>query len=289
MGLGSMISGAAKIGSGALKSVTSALSGIGSSNWLPLAGSLAGGALSALGGAYAANRSAQVASNVNLLNYKQAKEFAQNQIQWRVADAKKAGLHPLAALGVSPISGPPSAVGGDTSGLGQGLSEMGQNLSRTIDAFQSRRERDREMAKQEALNMLRYNLELQKFSNDQAETKSRIALNNARTAAVNAEMKNLVRGVSLGQPRIPGRPVAYSRGKFVLPGGNNAMTTYKGPNGENIPMPSESFEQSSQNMWGIPEAYLYGSLAFKEFKDAASRYGRYMRKTGLFEHALNQW
>lgn len=289
MSLGSMISGAAKIGSGALKSVSSAISGAGSSNWLPLAGSLAGGAISALGGAYAANKSAQVANNVNLLNYKQAKEFAQNQIQWRVADAKAAGLHPLAALGVSPIAAPASAVGADVSGLGQGLSEMGQNLSRSVDAFQSRRERDREMAKQEALNMLRYNLELQKFSNDQSETKSRIDLNNARAAVEKAHLKNMVKGASLNQPDVPARPEAYSRGKFVLPGGNNAMTTYKGPNGENIPMPSESFEQSAQNMWGIPEIYLYGSLAFKKFKDYASRYGRFMRKTGLFEHALNQW
>lgn len=277
MGLGSIVRGAAKIGSGALKAVTGALSG-GSSNWLPLAGSVAGGAISALGGAYAANRSSQIASNLNVLNYKQAKEFAQNQIQWRVLDAKRAGLHPLAALGVSPIAAPPSAIGGDVSGLGQGLSEMGQNISRSIDAFQSRRERDQEMAKQEALNMLRYKLELDKFKNDQLETQSRIALNNARAAAVTTEMKNAVRGASLGQPRIPARPVAYSRGRYVLPGGNNAMTTYKGPNGENIPMPSESFEASAQNMWGIPEIYLYGSLAFKKFKDYASRYGRFMRE-----------
>ncbi len=46
------------------------------------------GSIGSLAGSYLSNKSAQ---NINLLNYKQAKEFAQNQIQWKVADAKKAG------------------------------------------------------------------------------------------------------------------------------------------------------------------------------------------------------
>jgi hypothetical protein len=39
------------------------------------------------------------------------KEMAKNGIQWRVADAKKAGLHPLAALGMSPNQATPTLVG----------------------------------------------------------------------------------------------------------------------------------------------------------------------------------
>ena len=35
------------------------------------------------------------------------REFAQNSIQWRAADAKKAGVHPLAALGASTHSPSP--------------------------------------------------------------------------------------------------------------------------------------------------------------------------------------
>lgn len=40
------------------------------------------------------------------------KEFAQNSIQWRVNDAKKAGIHPLSALGSQGINYNPSYVGG---------------------------------------------------------------------------------------------------------------------------------------------------------------------------------
>lgn len=41
------------------------------------------------------------------------REILQNQIQWRVKDAQEAGIHPLAALGVPPASGPSFAVGAD--------------------------------------------------------------------------------------------------------------------------------------------------------------------------------
>lgn len=47
------------------------------------------------------------------------REFAQNSIQWRVNDAKKAGIHPLAALGSQGISYNPSYVGGDDFGGSQ--------------------------------------------------------------------------------------------------------------------------------------------------------------------------
>lgn len=41
--------------------------------------------------------------------YNHQKEFAQNSIQWRVNDAKKAGIHPLYALGSQGISYAPSS------------------------------------------------------------------------------------------------------------------------------------------------------------------------------------
>lgn len=54
------------------------------------------------------------------------REFAQKGIQWRVADAKKAGIHPLAALGspgasYTPVSGSPmgDAMADIASSIGQ--------------------------------------------------------------------------------------------------------------------------------------------------------------------------
>lgn len=67
------------------------------------------------------------------------KEAAQNQVQWRVADANKAGVSPLVALGMSPISMSPSYVG-DTS-LPASMANMGQDIGRAVSAKMGPQER----------------------------------------------------------------------------------------------------------------------------------------------------
>lgn len=62
------------------------------------------------------------------------REFAQNGIQWRVEDAKKAGIHPIYALGsggasFSPVS---AAFSSDTS-LPNALASAGQDIGRAVD------------------------------------------------------------------------------------------------------------------------------------------------------------
>ncbi len=60
-------------------------------------------------------------------DYRKQKEFAQSGISWRVADARRAGINPLAALGVSPMHFQPSKIGGQDR-TGQAVSRMGQNI-----------------------------------------------------------------------------------------------------------------------------------------------------------------
>lgn len=55
------------------------------------------------------------------------REFAQNGIRWKVADAAAAGIHPLYALGANTVSYSPVSVGTD-------FASVGQNLGRAIDA-----------------------------------------------------------------------------------------------------------------------------------------------------------
>jgi len=52
---------------------------------------------------------------------------AKKSIRWRVRDAKKAGIHPLYALG-APAFGPTQEVGGRAESLGAGLQGMGQAM-----------------------------------------------------------------------------------------------------------------------------------------------------------------
>lgn len=57
----------------------------------------------------------------------------QNQIQWRVEDAKKAGIHPLAALGaqISPASPLPGVPGGGDA-IADGMGAIGDAIARAL-------------------------------------------------------------------------------------------------------------------------------------------------------------
>lgn len=62
-------------------------------------------------GSIVTNDSNRQAANENfILNRDLQKEFAQNSIQWRVDDAKKAGIHPLYALGAQGASYTPQSL-----------------------------------------------------------------------------------------------------------------------------------------------------------------------------------
>lgn len=90
------------------------------------AGSLAGGILG--------NQSNE---KINSSNISYQRQFAQKGIQWKVKDAREAGVHPLYALGAPTIPFQPSSVGNDYSYLGK----MGQNIDRAIAVNKSKEER----------------------------------------------------------------------------------------------------------------------------------------------------
>lgn len=119
---------------------------------------------------------ASVAGNVigGLLGNKQAdkqaklqKQFAQQGIQWKVADAKKAGIHPLAALGAQTMSYAPQQVGG---GLATGLANAGQDIARAVDATRSQTDKLGAYEKTiQDLNIQRMGLENQLLSSQIAK------------------------------------------------------------------------------------------------------------------------
>lgn len=104
-------------------------------------GSIAGGLL----GAGAARSGDKSAAAQAALDRQFQQDMARNQIQWRVEDAKKAGIHPLYALGPTGMQySPPAIVGGGSEA--PYLAQMGQDVGRAISAGMSERERDRAAA-----------------------------------------------------------------------------------------------------------------------------------------------
>lgn len=103
---------------------------------MSILGPIISGASSLLGGILSSGAAKDAAEEQAELQ----KEFAQNAIRWKVADAKAAGVHPLYALGANTVSYSPVSVG-DTS-IGSALSDMGQDVGRAVEAVQSQPERD---------------------------------------------------------------------------------------------------------------------------------------------------
>jgi len=106
-------------------------------------GSIFGGSQAASGAKKGAHISAKSQMKAARLNLKYQKQFAQKGIQWKVKDARKAGINPLAALGAQTMSFAPSFVGTGDGGhaaagaaLQEGYSGMGQGFGRAIEAYQ---------------------------------------------------------------------------------------------------------------------------------------------------------
>lgn len=101
-----------------------------------------------------------IGAGVNLYNAQenrdQQKEFAQHGIQWKVADAKAAGVHPLYALGASTHSPAPVSSGD----MASSLASVGQNIDRAVYATSSASERITAHNEQvQALQLTRMGLE----------------------------------------------------------------------------------------------------------------------------------
>nr|DAU15051.1 MAG TPA: minor capsid protein [Microviridae sp.] len=168
----------------------------------------AGGIASSLFGSSSQKKANQ--QNLQLAREQLAyqKELAHNQVQWRVEDAQKAGLHPLAALGVSPMSYSPvsgSAVGADYSGVGQSLQQMGQDIDRARMTGLDREERKKALALQ--------------------DTQTALALKNQELNNQILEQELVSRRVKLFQQLTPGMASLYGldRKRYAIPGQDDAV------------------------------------------------------------------
>lgn len=108
-------------------------------------GALAGGLLSS----HSKNKATASQHAIAMQELAYQKELHKNQVQWRVEDAKKAGIHPLAALGLSSASYSPVSGSIDTSGTDYSwLGDVGQNLNRAIQQGKTQKEREQALVKQ---------------------------------------------------------------------------------------------------------------------------------------------
>lgn len=89
------------------------------------------------------------------------REFAQSGIQWRAADAAKAGINPHFAIGGGGATYTPSAISlGSGPSMSEALGGMGQDVTRAINATRTAEQRDDAFTKTvQSLDLKRKGLE----------------------------------------------------------------------------------------------------------------------------------
>lgn len=110
-------------------------------------------------------------------NIANQKEFAQQGVRWKVADAQAAGLHPLAALGAQ-TSSFSNVVGGDIPIAKTDFGGMGQDIGRAIDAGSTQPERSDRMGQAIARTAQVFSLEKMNLENE--VLKNQVALTRAQ-------------------------------------------------------------------------------------------------------------
>lgn len=157
-------------------------------------GAILGGIAGAVGNYFAQKSANKAASKEAKKARAHELNILQNQVGWRVQDATRAGLHPLAALGMNPAS---SGVGAaQTFGSNTDYAAMGADLGRAIDSAADPKDKVAAAAIQ---------LGLEKSNLENEYTKTQIASQRMRNAQMAA-------------PGIPGGQ--SNPEKMTLPGTN---------------------------------------------------------------------
>jgi hypothetical protein len=216
------------------------------------------GLAAGIGGALLNKRSAdkqhQFLTNQYHGNIALQKEFAKNAVQWKVEDAKKAGIHPLAALGANVGYGSPATVGAAPVA---DMSNMGQDISRAIAATATNVER----------KMLDITLDNAKIDNEM----KRLELQSAR--------RRLAGQVGPGIPdnvkTIPAEVTSHAKGKPAQEAGSITSVGFaRQPDGRMSPVPSRDAKERIEDQL-IPElvwaAQNYGGPMLGSQKNKPSK------------------
>lgn len=192
-------------------------------------GSLIGAAGSLIGGLFGKKSAEKQAAQ----NIKLQKQFAQEGIQWKVNDAKKAGVHPLYALGAQTHSFSPVSVGDP---LGGAIADMGQNIGRAVDSGRTGNEKVSQRLSELAIK--RAELENTKLS-------SEIALMQQPGTPPTPHVENtVIPGQGNGAKTIP-HEIVSTAAPGITAGAPADTTLYQTPSGGYAPAMSETYAEGA--------------------------------------------
>lgn len=169
------------------------------------------------------------------------REFAQNGIQWKVSDARAAGIHPLYALGANTTSFQNVVGGGSTaSNVVPNYAGIGQNIGRAINSVLNSEER------QLSLDLQREQLKSSKLDNDikRAEFASHISrMNSAQLSAPLPSVEN----TNFVPAQVTASP---SRHRMDIQAGPVPSVMFRRrSDGGMIPIPSKESKEGMEDMF----------------------------------------
>lgn len=205
-----------------------------------------------------ANINAQAA--INAQNIAEQEKFAQNTIQWKVQDANKAGINPLAALGAntSSFSNIVAPTSQSSTALGDAMGDAGQSLGRAIAAQAPAAKRAAELEEQ---------LAIAKIANVNSDT--------AKNQAEASRMATRLGAPGLPPPFPPMPPPdqrkltgeTYDR-HFATPTTQYFVT----PSNDLIAGPSDKFSTATQTLAAAPTSAIGAADLLKSNMDLASKF-----------------
>lgn len=137
--------------------------------WAAIIPAVAGLAGSVIGGKMSADASAANAES----NYIHQMEFARRGIQYKVADAKEAGIHPLFALGAQTHAFTPTTVG--TPDYSAAFGKAGQDIGRAVASGLTSEKRDNLITQQSVLQTENMSLQNDLLRSQIARLNSQVA------------------------------------------------------------------------------------------------------------------
>lgn len=131
--------------------------------------------------------------------YRYQRKIMNNQIQWKVADAKKAGIHPLYAMG-APTTGfsSPISTGFDP---GQGLAEAGQTIGGAVSRLGSRDDKKEMVLRNRLLEAQIGETDARKMAM-QAETQRTLQSMRSQAVGSDAQLGVMDESLPLRQPAV---------------------------------------------------------------------------------------
>ena len=194
-------------------------------------GSLIGAAGNLLGGILGQNTQ----SNIAQQNLAFQEQMASSGIQMKVADARKAGISPLVALGAQTFNPSPVSV---SSNFGEGVSAAGQNLGRAVSSLMPDQKSRADQLNEELLQA--------KIDNVQADTTHQFLLNSRLATAF--------------QPGNPPSRGSASFFDFHAPGeAPKLWERYEDKPGSYVDLLSPGASQSVMNAASLPIAPVIGA------------------------------